>query len=356
MGADVRPPALTLIERLQSQPHRFDLFQAISLLERMAPERLDLGTGVGHDESAKLCGNVSLAFAPSDVVSVCAPTASDPRPTLTSAAMSLAGGDGPLPVPFTEMLLQRRPKRDRAALDFLDIFHNRWLAFLYRSRKKHNLGLNWRGSQTDNPIAKTLDALSGLGRAEGARGPHYEIARLGYAGLQNAAPRSMVNLITMLSDRLGLKITGHQFIGGWQPLLAVDTPPLGRAVIGRKAVLGQRAWDAAAGIEITVNGLPFDRLQALLPGGKDHTLMEWLVRRFSQSELRVRLVIHTEPQPTSALPRLGQAQIGWTTWVVAPNATRPRIHLCPIVTQLQAGSDSRRADSLSHDETRVKAG
>ncbi len=356
MGAHVRPPALTLIERLQSQPHRFDLFQAISLLERMAPERLDLGTGVGHDESAKLCGNVSFAFAPSDVVSVRPQTAGDPRPTLTSAAMSLAGADGPLPVPFTEMLLQRRPKRDRAALDFLDIFHNRWLAFLYRSRKKHNLGLNWRGLQTDNPVAKTLDALSGLGRAEGARGPHQEIARLGYAGLQNAAPRSMVNLMAMLSDRLGLKITGRQFIGGWQPLLAADTPPLGRAIIGRNAVLGQRAWDAAAGIEITVNGLPFDRLQALLPGGQDHRLMEWLVRRFTQSELRVWLVIRAEPQLASTLPRLGQAKIGWTTWLVTPDVARPRVNLYPIVTQLHAGSDACRGDSLNQDEPRVTAG
>lgn len=356
MGAHVRPPALTLIERLQSQPHRFDLFQAISLLERMAPERLDLGTGVGHDESAKLCGNVSLAFAPSDVVTVSAQTATDPRPSLTSAAMSLAGADGPLPVPFTEMLLQRRPKRDRAALDFLDIFHNRWLAFLYRSRKKHNMGLNWRGSQTDNPVAKTLDSLSGLGRAEGARGPHHEIARLGYAGLQNAAPRSMVNLMVMLSDRLGLKVTGRQFIGGWQPLLPADTPPLGRAVLGFNAVLGQRAWDAAAGIEITVKGLPFDRLQALLPGGKDHILMEWLVRRFMQSELRVWLVIRTEPQTASTLPRLGQAQLGWTTWLAAPNTASPQVSLYPIVTQLQASGDSCRGNSLNRDESRVAAG
>ena len=70
MGADVRPPALTLIERLLSRPQGFNLFQAISLIERHAPEKAALGTGVGSDEAAVLRGAVSLAFATSDVASV----------------------------------------------------------------------------------------------------------------------------------------------------------------------------------------------------------------------------------------------------------------------------------------------
>jgi hypothetical protein len=36
MGTDERPPAGTLIERLLSRPQSFNLFQAISLLERVA--------------------------------------------------------------------------------------------------------------------------------------------------------------------------------------------------------------------------------------------------------------------------------------------------------------------------------
>jgi len=330
----VRSPALALIERLYSQPQGFNLFQAISLLERHAPERAAMGTGVGLDEAALLRGSVSLAFAPSDVVSVQPAATPKDRSTLTSAAMSLAGANGPLPLPFTEMLLQRRPAKDRAALDFLDIFHGRWLAFLYRSRKKHHIGLNWRAGQQDNPVARTIDALSGLGRAEGARGPLGEVARLNHAGLQNAAPRSMLNLLTLLSDRLNLRFKGRQFLGGWQDLDGVDQVPLGRAVLGQQAVLGQRAWDAAAGIELTVVTVPMLRLPSLLPGGQDHALMGWLLRRHTQSELQVRLVLQPEAKVSALIPGLGQARLGWTSWLTP--STRPGAHpsLQPIRTRL----------------------
>ena len=334
MGADVRPPALTLIERLLSRPQGFNLFQAISLIERHAPEKAALGTGVGSDEAAVLRGAVSLAFAPSDVASVKPAATPEERISLTSSAMSLAGANGPLPLPFTEMLLQRRPAKDRAPLDFLDIFHNRWLAFLYRSRKKHYLGLNWRASEQDNPLSRTMDALSGLGRAEGARGPHAEMARLHYAGLQNAAPRSMQNLITLLSDQLGLRLQGRQFVGGWQPLEVADCPPLGRTVLGQQAVLGQRAWDAAAGIQLTALGVPIERLHSLLPGGKDHALMDWLIRRHSQSQLQVSLVIHPEPQTPASQPGLGGIRLGWTSWLAQGNKPDTPNALQPITTRL----------------------
>jgi len=323
-----------LIDRLYSRPQGFNLFQAISLLERHAPDRAGLGTGVGLDEAVLLRGNISLAFAPSDVVSVQPPSTPEGRSTLTTAAMSLAGANGPLPLPFTELLLQRRAPKDRAALDFLDIFHNRWLAFLYRSRKKHHIGLNWRANQQDNPLARTIDALSGLGRAEGARGPFGEVARLSHAGLQNAAPRSMVNLLTLLSDRLSLRIKGRQFVGGWQNLDWVDQPPVGRAVLGQNAVLGCRAWDAAAGIELTVDATPISRLPDLLPGGRDHLLMAWLISRHTQSDLQVRLVLQPQAQASASLLGLGKARLGWSSWLTQGGDLLKPKALQPIKTRL----------------------
>ena len=334
MGSHVRPPAIALIERLYSQPQGFNLFQAISLLERHAPERTGMGVGVGLDEAALLRGSVSLAFAPSDVVSVQPAATPQDRSTLTSAVMSLAGANGPLPLPFSEMLLQRRPAKDRAALDFLDIFQGRWLAFLYRSRKKHHIGLNWLAGQQDNPLARTIDALSGLGRAEGARGPLGEIARLNHAGLQNAAPRSMLNLITLLSNRLSLSFKGKQFLGGWQALDLADQLPLGRAVLGQQAVLGLRSWDAAAGIELTLVAVPMPRLLSLLPGGQDHALMGWLLRRHTQSELQVCLVLQPEAQVSALIPGLGQARLGWTSWLTSSTRPNGLTTLQPIRTRL----------------------
>jgi type VI secretion system protein ImpH len=70
MGADDRLPAAALIARLIANPQGFDLFQAISLLERAVPHARPLGRGTGAGEGVRLSGFVSLTFEPSDVRSV----------------------------------------------------------------------------------------------------------------------------------------------------------------------------------------------------------------------------------------------------------------------------------------------
>lgn len=336
MGTHERLSTPHLMEALKNRPQRFNLFQAISLLERSVPERVEVGMGLGSDEAVQLRADISLAFAASDIASV---SIAGEVPSLRSPVMSLAGATGPLPTSFTEMLLLSRSRRDYAALDFLDIFHHRWLSFLYRSRKKHHLGLQWRNADRNSPLARTLDSLSGLGHAEGARGPAHESARLRYAGLQNAAPRSMANLLNLLSDQLGLWVDGHQCVGGWQPLAASDSPPLGRAILGQQAVLGQRVWDQTAGIELTIDQLPLARLPSLLPGGQEHQFMGWLVRRHAQRELNVQLVLKVEPQTVSELPRLGAMRLGWTSWMVtgSKHAKNQKVPLRTVRVHMEAG-------------------
>ncbi|MGA7811350.1 type VI secretion system baseplate subunit TssG, partial [Caballeronia sp.] len=178
MGADERLPAVALIERLVAQPQGFDLFQAIHLLERAQPWARALGYGDGTDEAVRFKGFVSLSFEASDIRSVSRhplaidaadqKAASDAAPapretyTLTTPVMTLAGASGPLPLPFTEMVLARRTAREPAMADLLDIFNHRFLSFLYRSRQKHAPALNGRAPD-DAALAACLDALGNLG-------------------------------------------------------------------------------------------------------------------------------------------------------------------------------------------------
>ncbi len=149
MGADDRLPAAALIARLTANPQRFDLFQAISLLERAAPWARALGRGNGAGEAVRLSGFVSLAFEPSDIRSVRlnplregtmgsaaathgASGALDPHYaprqtyTVSTPVLTLAGANGPLPMPFTEMVLQRRAARDHATADRARRTRPRW--------------------------------------------------------------------------------------------------------------------------------------------------------------------------------------------------------------------------------------
>ena len=320
---------------LREQPHGFDLFQAISILERSEPSRAPVGTSVGLDEAVRLAAQVSCAFAPSDVASVHDSSRPGPPLTLSSPVLSLAGAHGPLPMPYTEMLLERHRLRDPAPLEFLDIFNQRLLGFLYRSRRKHHLALCGDGVG-EAPLVRCLDALASLGRAEGVRGPHGEQAWLRHAALQGAAPRSMTSLLAVLRDRLGIHFTGQQFVGGWHPLAPLDRARLhGRpagmqAGLGMGASLGARAWDQGAGMALDAPPLPPAQFASLLPGGASNALLGWLVARHLQCSLQVELKLQLAGRPDTRLvgPPLAAAaiplapQLGLSAWLCSPAGAR----------------------------------
>ena len=337
MGTDERPPAGALIERLLSRPQGFNLFQAISLLERAVPHAAPLGEGTNRPEAVRLNAVVSLGFQPSDVAGVALGAPTGESFTLRSPVMSLAGAQGPLPMPLTELLLERRAARDHATADFLDIFNHRLLSFFYRGRKKHHLGLNWASPEASS-IASSLDSLSALGLGIGARSPNGETSWLRHAGLMGGAPRSLAGLCALLNDRLGVEVKGRSFQGGWQRLEASEQCRLGRsgaARLGRSAVLGRRAWYQSAGIQLEIRGLTLARLRHFLPGAGDHTLTGWLVSRYVQQELRVELVL----RPAAAevrRARLGSQdglRLGWTSWLATGTTA------APAPTRLQLSSD-----------------
>ncbi|WP_296947984.1 type VI secretion system baseplate subunit TssG [uncultured Massilia sp.] len=318
-----------LIAQLRDAPHDFDLFQAISLLERSAPERAPVGAGLGLDESVRLAAQVSQGFAASDIAALDESGRPGPALTLRSPVLSLAGAHGPLPAPFTEALLERRRLRDASGLDFLDIFNARLLGFLYRSRRKHHVALAADAIDAA-PLVRMLDALASLGRAEGVRGPHGEQAWLRHAAVQGAAPRSMTSLLAVVRDRTGVRFGGKQFVGGWHPLAPCDRArlaspgrPAGPASrLGVGTTLGARAWDQGGGIALDAPPLAPARYAALLPGGKDHALLGWLAGRHLQQDAGVQLRLELASRPAT---RLGDAtplapRLGLSTWLCSPGA------------------------------------
>lgn len=289
----------TLLER----PQGFDLFQALHLLERSQPQRMPVGSSLGLDEAVRLAGHVSLGFAPSDIQAVSAADRPGPPLTLASAAMVLAGAQGPLPSTFTELLLESARQQDRAGLAFLDIFHQRLLGFLYRGRRKHHVALTPGTLQTAPPL-RALDALSGLGLAEGARGPGGQRAWLRHAGLQSAAPRSMASLLALLRDRLGLALRGHSLVGAWHPLAREERACLssrGGRALGDGPALGARAWDPGAGLCLSTPPLRNEQFESLLPGGPAHGLLAWLVARHQQRDTAVHLQVAIAQAPPARL-------------------------------------------------------
>jgi type VI secretion system protein ImpH len=304
-----------ILSQLLRAPHTFNLFQAISLLERAAPDRAPVGTGAGMDEAVRLAAHVSLGFAPSDIASVKPAAGPGSEWTLRTPAMTLAGAQGPLAMPFTELLLEQRSAKNPAGLDFLDIVNGRLIGFWHRARAKQHAALH-AGDIATAPLLRTIDALSGLGRTQGAHGPAGEQGWLRHASLQNAAPRSMASLLALLHDRFDVPFTGEQFIGGWHALAARERAHLG----GRfNTSLGARAWDQAAGIALAAPPLNAVQFAQLLPGGHRFALLGWLVGRHLQADFTVTLTLTPADSPASRL-RAG-ARLGRNAWLCSRAAT-----------------------------------
>jgi type VI secretion system protein ImpH len=328
MGAHDRPSGGAVIDRLTARPQGFNLFQAISLLERAAPEAMPVGRSHGPNEreAVRLQSFVSLGFQASDVRAVGGQAQTGEPFTLSTPALSLAGTGGPLPLPFTELLLERQARRDHATADFLDIFNHRFLAFLYRSRRKHHVALNGL-APAQSTLATTLDAASALGLQSGVRAPDGTALWLRHAGLLGGAPRSMTGLLAMLRDRLGVQVQGTQFRGGWRALepdafsRLASGPRATGTRLGPTAVLGKRVWDQGAGIRLAFGGLGRKRLGSLLPGGADHVLAHWLVRRFVPQDLDVEMTLSLAPTEVhrSVLGAANPMRLGWTSWVAGPS-------------------------------------
>ncbi|MFJ4293268.1 type VI secretion system baseplate subunit TssG [Cupriavidus sp. NPDC089707] len=374
MASDDGQPAAAVIDRLAANPAGFDLFQAISLIERATPGA-PLGRGNGAGEPVRLRGLVSLAFQPRDIGAVHKggghksggdkgggdKSGGGQAFTLTTPVMSLAGAGGPLPLAYTEMLLERRAARDPAMGDLLDSFNHRFLSFLYRGRRKHAPALGGQ-RPTSSTLAACLDALSNLGLQRGAAVANVPAVPAGaarptpwlrHAGLLGAAPRSMAGLLAMVGDRLGLRVGGSQFIGGWLPVDAGDAVRLGGCggaagtALGCGAVLGRRAWDQAAGIRLDVQVPAAGRLQGLLPGGGDHALVAGLVRAYAAQPLQVRLALRLGTRQPAGLG-LG-ARLGWTAWLAGGGQARP----APVQLALRgAGPDGGVLDPMDEPAER----
>ncbi len=320
MRADDTP----LADRLLAQPHGFDLFQAISLLERagVAEGRAEIGEpGV---EAVRLQSHLSLGFEASDIKAVGRSPATGEAFSLSTPALSLAGQAGPLPTAFTELLLERRAAKDFASSDFLDIFHHRLLSLLYLNRKRRRIGLGWASPQAST-VARASVRLCGL-QAD-ARNEH--APRLRHAGLLGGAPRSMAALCALLSDRYAMPFRGEQFVGGWQRLESDELTALGdrrRAPeLGRTAFVGRRVWDQSAAVRLSVDGQAPARLLQLLPGGELHEDFKAAVRNFMPCALRVDVCLTPAAGelPPGRLSAAGAPRLGWDAWM-GENGSTPQ--------------------------------
>jgi type VI secretion system protein ImpH len=308
-----------LITQLKQDPFQFGLFQAASLLERIALGQGDTASWGPSDHPVRFKSDITLGFPAGDIQSI-RPEDSGSYQVYTSL-MCLAGSRGPLPLVFTEMLLASRRNKDHAPVDFMDVFNHRLLHLLFQAKQKYHLSLGAR-HLADMPLLRFVDASASLGFRE-KKAVNEEAIWLQHAALMGAAPRSMSSLLAILQDRLGIRFEAQQFFGEWLLIDPSEQASLGRglknksaAQLGVNATLGIRAWHQGAGILLQAKNLTPQAYQKLLPGESCHRKLKWLVQQHQSSNYRVCLQIHLKDRyfKPAGLGAQGP-RLGLTAWL-----------------------------------------
>ena len=230
----------------------------------------------------------------------------------------LLGANGPLPLHITEYTRERlRHAGDATLSRFLDIFHHRFLALLYRA---------WAQAQPhvsrDRPGADRFVAYVGafLGIAPDAlrgRDGLPDTAKFFHVSTLARQVRNAEGLAAILGQFFGVAVVVEQFVGHWLRLEERDRTSAGRfgAALGVETVLGSRVWDRQHKFRIRLGPLTLAQYEGFLPGHAPlGNLVDW-VRLYLSLELAwdVRLVLRQREVPPL---RLGSgARLGWTSWL-----------------------------------------
>jgi len=351
MATTRRRKSLNLIEQLQSEPHRFDFFQAVRLLESAARHYPDADDNVADgrlaglarpdQEAVHFTSRPSLAFNGSDVTKVNQKRIhsheSEENPALQwqmeVAMMGLTGSQGVMPYYLSEAVIAELRQKNSALRDYLDLFNHRTISMFYEAWHKYQMVPEYERAQHNHSEQKDLftDALlslAGLGIPElrfRSSMPDEPIAQ--YAGHFGRSICSAESLRSSISGMFGLEATIQQFNGAWYDLpedarcrMPCEDHPHGvNNCLGVSTVMGSRCYQAQSKFTVTVVPHNEDEFKELAPGSKMLEELKAFIRMSAGSEQDFDIEVKLDEKyfPISDLfdSRKSEPMLGWNSYM-----------------------------------------
>jgi type VI secretion system protein ImpH len=349
-------------DKLASEFFEFDFFQAVRILEKLAPDRVPIGLdGPPADEIARFRAHLSMAFPPSQIVALAPVSEEHPNPLLTVTFLGLYGPSGVLPTHYTQLLMDLvrdvRGAERYSLRDWLDLFNHRFISLFYRAWEKYRFYLPFERGEAFDSTTDTftlgIRSLMGLGSTaltdrlgvvdaeQVARAVEWggrksvaklakidDIALLHFAGFFVQRPRNATNLRSLLADYFRLPVEVRQFQGQWLAIPEDGQTRIGTfGSLGVDAIAGERVWDVQSRFRLRLGPLTYAQFEDLLPDTapiperKTFFLVAQLARLFAGSEydFDIQLVLAASEVPEIMLgdqPGAGP-RLGWTMWLIS---------------------------------------
>jgi type VI secretion system protein ImpH len=322
--------ALTFLSDVAREPYRYDFYQTLRRLECLYWDKPRWGAALRPvDEPVRLGQDPDLSFAPAPLASLEFGKDGAP-PRLQVRLFGLLGPNGPLPIHLTEYARHRlRQAGDPTLSRFLDLFHHRFLALLYRAWAQAQPHVN-RDRAGDDHYLTYVGTFIGLAPTSVRnRDTVPDLAKLFHVGTLVRQVRDADGLAAIIRQFFRVPARLEEFVGHWLYLAPRDRTYLrgaDRKSLGVTAVLGARVWDHQSKFRIHLGPLTLKQYEAFLPatrGASDgarprgtqlRKLVDW-VRFYLCLELDwdVRLHLLRTEVPLLKLGKKGQ--LGWTTWL-----------------------------------------
>ncbi len=355
MPTPQRRQPVAVVEQLLADPHRFEFFQAVRLLERwfMRHEAMPSAHVLGR--RLQFRNSLSLGFPASEIAAfkvVGAPlqavdaalrvdepaAARSPRSIahveMTPAFVGLLGVGGALPVFYTELLSQREAyDKDTGARAFLDVFLHRAVVLFYEAWRKHRLPVQFEADRRNRFLPLVL-AVGGLGhqslrgRLNARQGGMADDTLAFFGGALQQRTVSATVLQRMVAHYFKVAVRVEQFVGRWFAMPAQNQTRLGltNARLGADALSGERIWQRDLRLRLTLGPMSRDKLRRFLPGGPGALALRELLTLLTgvSLEYEIRLSLRAQDVQGARLSDDCAPRLGWEGFLMTQPAAADR--------------------------------
>ncbi|MFQ5773102.1 MAG: type VI secretion system baseplate subunit TssG [Kiloniellaceae bacterium] len=324
MAGEERTAATPLIGELLRNTRQFSFFQIVRLLESHESGCVPVGhDGPGEHEAIRFRPDAGLGFPSADAQSIERIGRDDGGPSkyrLTVNFLGLYGSVSPLPVFYTEDIIAGNEQESNRR-DFFDLFHHRYISFLYRTWEKYRYYLRYRPGAEDR-FSRWMCGLIGVAEPPGAGRPPVErpervLSSIGLLLMHSRSAATLEKLISHYFDGLPLRI--EQFVARQVVIEPAQRARLGttNCTLGRDCTIGERVPDLSGKFRIRIGPLDFPTFRKFLPDGEGYGLLAELQPFLLKDQLEydVELGLFGAQVPPLELAADGPCRLGWSSWL-----------------------------------------
>ncbi|MBN1850091.1 MAG: type VI secretion system baseplate subunit TssG [Deltaproteobacteria bacterium] len=310
-----------LMDELLKEGHSFSFFQILRLL------RFYISKSSGKSESDLFTGDVlrihpalSLAFPASDVESIQnTGDVDNPKFLILANILGLYGSSSPLPIFYTEDLIDEANEDESTTRDFINIINQRLFSLLFESWSKYRLYLKVVEEEDPSHINR-LFCLLGLGGESIRRDIAEPYRLLRYLGLLTQFPRSARGLETLLTDAFGIQVAVIPCIQRTVQVPEDQRLRLGGeegSSLGMDSYLGDHMEDRMGKFRIQVGPLFGDDYKRFSPGTDAFERLIFLTKFYFVEPLEydIELIMAEGAAQTICLGDPTRSTLGMDTWI-----------------------------------------